>query len=75
VQWVNWLDDKDMLPVVAPNARIMRYGYESTWFGEGAMQQNTSEVARRMLLALIRKREVQAPCKTLYIIANLDTRV
>jgi len=50
-----------MLPAVAPNARIMRYGYESTWFGEGAMRQDTSTVAERMLLALKRRREVQAP--------------
>ncbi|KAG9858490.1 hypothetical protein KCU98_g434, partial [Aureobasidium melanogenum] len=29
--YVNWLDDPDMLPSIAPNARIMRYGYESAW--------------------------------------------
>jgi hypothetical protein len=58
-RWVNWLDNKDMLPVVASNARIMRYGYQSQWFGEGAMRQNASTVAQRLLLALRRKREVQ----------------
>ncbi|KAG9529222.1 hypothetical protein KCU93_g3700, partial [Aureobasidium melanogenum] len=29
--YVNWLDDPDMLPSIAPNARVMRYGYESAW--------------------------------------------
>jgi hypothetical protein len=28
-RWVNWLDEADMLPAVAPHARIMRYGYQS----------------------------------------------
>jgi hypothetical protein len=64
-----------MLPAVAPNARIMRYGYHSEWFGDGAIRQNTSTVARRMLSALERKRKVQAPYKMLYIIANWNTRV
>jgi hypothetical protein len=56
-QWVNWLDKEDMLPAVAPHARIMRYGYQSQWFGEGALRQNASTVAQRLLLALKRKRE------------------
>lgn len=62
-----------MLPAVAPNARIMRYGYESDWFGEGAVRQKTSTVAQRMLLALKRKRKVRTTYKILYIIANLKT--
>jgi hypothetical protein len=56
--WVNWLEEESMLPAVAPNARIMRYGYQSQWFGEGAMRQKASTVAQRLLLALRRKREV-----------------
>jgi len=48
-----------MLPAVAPSARIMRYGYESQWFGEGVMRLQTSAVAQRLLLALRRKRKVQ----------------
>ena len=47
-----------MLPAVASNARIMRYGYESQWFGQEAMQQSASTVAERLLRALKRKREV-----------------
>lgn len=47
-----------MLPAVAPNARIMRYGYESQWFGQEAMQQSASTVAERLLRALKRARKV-----------------
>jgi hypothetical protein len=57
-RWVNWLTDESMLPAVAPQARIMRYGYQSQWFGEGAMRQKASTVAQRLLLALRRRREV-----------------
>ncbi|KAH8689728.1 hypothetical protein GQ44DRAFT_720443 [Phaeosphaeriaceae sp. PMI808] len=56
-RWVNWLDKEDMLPAVVPNARIMRYGYQSQWFGEEVMRQKVSTVAQRLLLALRRKRE------------------
>ncbi|KAF2473046.1 uncharacterized protein BDR25DRAFT_219130 [Lindgomyces ingoldianus] len=54
---VNWLEEEDMLPGVVPSARIMRYGYESKWFGEGAIQQRASRVAQRLLLALKRERK------------------
>ncbi|KAJ4382592.1 hypothetical protein N0V86_001814 [Didymella sp. IMI 355093] len=56
-RWRNWLIEDDMLPAVAPNARIMRYGYESQWFGKEAMQQSASIVADRLLRALKRKRK------------------
>ncbi|KAL5431630.1 hypothetical protein PMIN06_012244 [Paraphaeosphaeria minitans] len=56
-RWANWLEEESMLPVVAPNARIMRYGYQSQWFGKEAMQQSASTVADRLLRALKRKRE------------------
>ncbi|OCK72845.1 hypothetical protein K432DRAFT_42667 [Lepidopterella palustris CBS 459.81] len=56
-QWVNWLAKEDMLPALAPNARIMRYGYQSQWFGKDTMRQKVSTVAPRLLLALKRKRE------------------
>ena len=28
-QYVNWLEQSDMLPAAIPQVRIMRYGYES----------------------------------------------
>jgi hypothetical protein len=57
-QWVNWLEEESMLPAVAPNARIMRYGYQSQWFGKEIMQQSVSTVAERLLINLKRKRKV-----------------
>jgi hypothetical protein len=57
---VNWLVEENMLPAVAPDACIMRYGYQSQWFGEGAMRQKASTVAQRLLLALRRRRQVRA---------------
>ncbi|KAE9966187.1 hypothetical protein EG328_009103 [Venturia inaequalis] len=33
-QYVNWLQQPEMLPATVPNARIMRYEYESQWFGD-----------------------------------------
>jgi len=51
-----------MLPAVAPGARIMRYGYQSQWYGKEAIRQKTSTVAKRLLLALRRRREVQTLC-------------
>ncbi|KAF2014520.1 hypothetical protein BU24DRAFT_371229, partial [Aaosphaeria arxii CBS 175.79] len=68
-RWVNWLSDEAMLPAVAPHARIMRYGYESRWFGEGALRQNASTVAQRLLLALGLKRE-ENPKRPLIFIAH-----
>ncbi|KAH8696892.1 hypothetical protein GQ44DRAFT_789090 [Phaeosphaeriaceae sp. PMI808] len=68
-QWVNWLEAKDMLPAVVPSARIMRYGYQSQWFGNGAMGQKVSTVAQRLLLALRRRRE-EYPFRPLLFIAH-----
>ncbi|KAF2023966.1 hypothetical protein EK21DRAFT_15121, partial [Setomelanomma holmii] len=68
-RWVNWLDAEDMLPAVAPHARIMHYGYQSQWFGEGAMRQKASTVAQRLLLALRRRRE-DCPLPPLLFIAH-----
>jgi hypothetical protein len=58
-RWVNWLEEESMLPAVAPNARIMRYGYQSQWFGKEMMQQSVSTVAERLLRALKRTRKVR----------------
>lgn len=68
-RWVNWLIDESMLPAVAPQARIMRYGYQSQWFGEGAMRQKASTVAQRLLLALRRRRQ-GIPFRPLLFVAH-----
>jgi len=68
-QYVNWLKDQHMLPSVIPNARILRYGYESGWFGENAINQKTTTVANRFLIALRRARE-EFPFRPLIFIAH-----
>ncbi|CAG8973536.1 hypothetical protein HYALB_00002862 [Hymenoscyphus albidus] len=54
--YVNWLEKEDMLPSVVPNARIMRYGYMSRWYGDDAIRQKATTVADRLLISLKRKR-------------------
>ncbi|KAI9691166.1 MAG: hypothetical protein M1822_008786 [Bathelium mastoideum] len=66
---VNWLSDQEMLPAVMPEARILRYGYESAWFGPDAMRQRVSTVAKRLLLTLRRKRK-DSPLRPLIFIAH-----
>ena len=56
--YVNWLSNTSMLPSIAPNARVLRYGYESGWFRDDAIHQKASTVATCFLLALTREREV-----------------
>ncbi|KAE8848543.1 hypothetical protein PTNB85_02386 [Pyrenophora teres f. teres] len=56
---VNWLMEESMLPVVTPNARIMRYGYHSQWFDQEMMQRSVSIVAERLLKALKRTRKLE----------------
>ncbi|KAI4136790.1 MAG: hypothetical protein LQ341_005446, partial [Variospora aurantia] len=58
-RYVNWLSDARMLPAVVPDARIMRYGYQSQWFGDEAISQKVSTVAQRLLLNLRRDRKVR----------------
>lgn len=60
-----------MLPTVAPNARIMRYGYQSQWFGKEVMQQSVSTVAERLLRALKRKRKVRTGFDKCSMLAEL----
>ncbi|EDU47311.1 hypothetical protein PTRG_12118 [Pyrenophora tritici-repentis Pt-1C-BFP] len=69
LQWVNWLEEESMLPAVAPNARIMRYGYQSQWFGKEMMQQSVSTVAERLLRALKRTRK-DVPFRPLMFVAH-----
>ncbi|THX69509.1 hypothetical protein D6D04_10253 [Aureobasidium pullulans] len=61
-QWVNWLKDPDMLPSIASSARIMRYGYESAWFGSETIKQSTTDAAEEFLddLKSLRKAMIHA---------------
>ncbi|TRX97936.1 hypothetical protein FHL15_001146 [Xylaria flabelliformis] len=53
---LNWLSDKEMLPAALPNARIMRFGAKTQWFGEYLTRQTVSTVALLLLIALTRDR-------------------
>jgi len=47
-----------MLPKAVPDTRIMRYGYESQWFGTEATRHRVAGVAQRLLISLRRERKV-----------------
>jgi hypothetical protein len=47
-----------MLPAAVPNARIMRFGYQSAWFGEDVIRTDVVAVANSLLAALRDKRKV-----------------
>lgn len=61
---VNWLSDINMLPKDVPNARIMRFGYRSAWYGtstsESGVPRKTfvADVALGLLKQLQIQREV-----------------
>ena len=62
-QWVNWLQQPEMLPAAAPTARIMRYGYESQWFGDDTVETvrlKASNIASMLLSELNIEREVSS---------------
>ncbi|KAJ6256869.1 NACHT-domain-containing protein [Drechslerella dactyloides] len=54
---VNWLKDTDMLPAELPKARIMTFGYNSTWYGPEAVRQRLSNIAKEMLTDLMYERK------------------
>ncbi len=54
----NWLADSEMLPKAVPEARIMRFGYDSLWLGKEAIRTRLSTIANKLLLVLKREREV-----------------
>ncbi|KAL9138621.1 MAG: hypothetical protein Q9175_000130 [Cornicularia normoerica] len=46
---VNWLQHPDMLPNATPQARIMRFAYESQWLGKNNIDQHLSTIADQLL--------------------------
>ena len=63
---VNWLQEADMLPAAVPNARIMRYGYYSQWFGEDAINTKESSISQQLLFDLMLKRKVSSDATRSY---------
>ncbi|KAK7533197.1 uncharacterized protein J3D65DRAFT_73440 [Phyllosticta citribraziliensis] len=54
---INWLQNHEMLPAIVPNARIMRYGYPSAWFGSEMVSARVLDIASSLLRALQFKRQ------------------
>jgi predicted alpha/beta hydrolase family esterase len=67
--WIDWLEDKDMLPTVFPAARILRYGYRSDWFGEDALKTRASSIAE-MLLDQLEQFRKDGPDRPLIFVAH-----
>ena len=57
---VNWLCDEAMLPGALPRARVLRFGYDSIWYGPNAVKQRLHAIATGMLEQLCGEREVRA---------------
>ncbi|KAL9119679.1 MAG: hypothetical protein Q9187_003763 [Circinaria calcarea] len=53
----NWLQDQHMLPSYVQKARIMRFGYDSRWYGNKAVLTRLSPVSEDLLLGLKRERK------------------
>jgi hypothetical protein len=53
-----------MLPKVVAHARILRYGYESAWFGENRIITAPRIVSQRLLDQLLPEREVASSPKS-----------
>lgn len=54
---VNWLSGERMLPAALPSARIMAFGYNSRWYGDGAVKQSVGAVSNHLLTELDDKRK------------------
>jgi len=70
--YINWLEDSSMLPAVLPKARIMRYGYQSRWFGKGSVHTRMSYISNKLLHALEGEREVRNTYQPCY--CNIENR-
>ncbi|KAI8213553.1 hypothetical protein K4K52_004602 [Colletotrichum sp. SAR 10_76] len=62
---VNWLSDMEMLPQALPHARILRFGYNSIWYGPEAVKQRLRSIAIGMLDELCDEREAYNLAQTL----------
>ncbi|KAI9689748.1 MAG: hypothetical protein M1822_009630 [Bathelium mastoideum] len=60
---INWLSHETMLPSATPEARILRFGYDSLWMGKTPIRTSLSTIAYKLLLSLsmIRMEDLQRP--------------
>lgn len=64
---VSWLSDSGMLPKAVPTARIMRFGYESAWYGtklDEPKKTHVFDVAEMLLKQLEFHRQVSQKSMT-----------
>lgn len=61
---VNWLSDETMLPRAVPEARILRFGYDSLWMGETPIRTTLSTISTKLLLCLNMIRTASYPIHT-----------
>jgi len=64
-RYVNWLEDSNMLPSLLPDARIMRYGYESAGWGPNGLIAKPADISQRLLHALAGERRVRRERRTI----------
>ncbi|KAF1826803.1 uncharacterized protein K489DRAFT_351602, partial [Dissoconium aciculare CBS 342.82] len=67
--YIDWLRDDNMLPNVVAHARILRYGYESAWFGENNINTAPRIVSQRLLEQLLAERK-ECPRRPLIFISH-----
>ncbi|KAH7085259.1 hypothetical protein BKA63DRAFT_499273 [Paraphoma chrysanthemicola] len=53
---INWLSQETMLPSATPQARILRFGYDSIWMGKTPIRTSLSTIAYKLLLSLNMRR-------------------
>ncbi|KAH3977201.1 hypothetical protein HBI56_048280 [Parastagonospora nodorum] len=52
ISGINWLSHETMLPSATPQARILRFGYDSLWMGKTPIRTSLSTIAYKLLLSL-----------------------
>lgn len=50
--------EPNMLPAAIPRARIMQFGYSSSWFGKDAIKRSVDDIALQLIQDLRIEREV-----------------
>ena len=57
-EYIDWLQDKNMLPKLVPTARILRFGYRSDPWGPNGVRTRGRDISQKLVFALQKEREV-----------------